>query len=50
MYANQQGCDGERAYYDGCAVVAMNGQLIAQGSQFSLDDIVPSLFQKNYLF
>lgn len=39
LYANQQGCDGGRLYYDGCACVAMNGNLIAQGSQFSVRDV-----------
>lgn len=39
LYANQQGCDGDRLYYDGCAMIALNGQVIAQGSQFSLNDV-----------
>ncbi|OJA19921.1 hypothetical protein AZE42_03756 [Rhizopogon vesiculosus] len=39
LYANQQGCDGDRLYFDGCAMIAMNGHIIAQGSQFSLNDI-----------
>lgn len=39
LYANQQGCDGGRLYYDGCACVAVNGQMVAQGSQFSLADV-----------
>lgn len=39
MYANQQGCDGDRLYYDGCALIAVNGRIVAQGSQFSLNDI-----------
>ncbi|KAL4066030.1 hypothetical protein V8B97DRAFT_1864885 [Scleroderma yunnanense] len=39
LYANQQGCDGDRLYYDGCAMIAMNGKIIAQGSQFSLSDV-----------
>ncbi len=39
LYANQQGCDGDRLYYDGCAMVALNGALVAQGSQFSLSDV-----------
>jgi hypothetical protein len=39
LYANQQGCDGGRLYFDGCACVAVNGQLAAQGSQFSLQDV-----------
>ncbi|KAM0749771.1 glutamine-dependent NAD synthetase with GAT domain-containing protein [Meredithblackwellia eburnea MCA 4105] len=39
LYANQQGCDGDRLYYDGCSFITCNGQVIAQGSQFSLNDI-----------
>lgn len=30
LYANQQGCDGGRLYYDGCAAVVVNGRLVAQ--------------------
>lgn len=39
LYANQRGCDGDRLYYDGCALIVINGQVVAQGSQFSLDDV-----------
>lgn len=39
LYANQQGCDGGRLYYDGCACIAVNGDVVAQGSQFSLRDV-----------
>lgn len=39
LYANQQGCDGDRLYYDGCAMIVVNGQIVAQGSQFSLNDV-----------
>ncbi|KAK2763064.1 glutamine-dependent NAD(+) synthetase [Arachnomyces sp. PD_36] len=39
LYANQCGMDGDRLYYDGCAMILANGQVIAQGSQFSLDDV-----------
>ncbi|XP_045871080.1 glutamine-dependent NAD(+) synthetase isoform X3 [Meles meles] len=39
LLANQKGCDGDRLYYDGCALIAMNGRVFAQGSQFSLDDV-----------
>ena len=53
LYANQQGCDGGRLYYDGCAMILVNGQVVAQGrippkdpilrsflgSQFSLKDV-----------
>ncbi|KAI2561530.1 NAD synthetase 1, partial [Homo sapiens] len=40
LLANQKGCDGDRLYYDGCAMIAMNGSVFAQGSQFSLDDVL----------
>jgi NAD+ synthase (glutamine-hydrolysing) len=39
LYANQRGCDGDRLYYDGCPMIALNGRIIAQGSQFSLSDV-----------
>lgn len=32
LYANQQGCDGDRLYYDGCALIVLNGKVLAQGS------------------
>ncbi|KAL6979416.1 NAD(+) synthase (glutamine-hydrolyzing) [Sarracenia purpurea var. burkii] len=39
MYGNHQGCDGGRLYYDGCCCVVVNGEVVAQGSQFSLRDV-----------
>lgn len=39
LYANQKGCDGDRLYYDGCALIVVNGEVVAQASQFSLEDI-----------
>ncbi|XP_026388721.1 glutamine-dependent NAD(+) synthetase-like isoform X2 [Papaver somniferum] len=39
MYSNHQGCDGARLYYDGCSCVVVNGDVVAQGSQFSLKDV-----------
>ncbi|MBW0480032.1 hypothetical protein O181_019747 [Austropuccinia psidii MF-1] len=39
VYANQQGCDGDRLYYDGCSLISLNGKIINQGSQFSLQDV-----------
>lgn len=39
LYANQKGCDGDRLYYDGCACIVVNGNMVAQGSQFSLNDV-----------
>ncbi|KAM5348785.1 hypothetical protein ACJ41O_008608 [Fusarium nematophilum] len=39
LYANQSGCDGDRLLYDGCSMIMVNGKIVAQGSQFSLDDV-----------
>lgn len=39
LYANQRGCDGDRLYYDGCALIAVNGEIVAQGAQFGLEDV-----------
>lgn len=39
VFANQIGCDGERVYYDGCASVACNGKIVAQGCQFSIHEV-----------
>ncbi|KAK3533658.1 hypothetical protein QTP70_024032 [Hemibagrus guttatus] len=39
LFANQKGCDGDRLYYDGCAMISINGDIVAQGTQFSLDDV-----------
>ncbi|KAI9850530.1 MAG: glutamine-dependent NAD(+) synthetase [Thelocarpon superellum] len=39
LYSNQQGCDGDRLYYDGSALIVVNGEILAQGSQFSLHDV-----------
>ena len=40
LYANHKGCDGGRLYFDGCAMVWVNGMLVAQGSQFEgLDEV-----------
>jgi NAD+ synthase (glutamine-hydrolysing) len=36
LYANQVGCDGGRLYYDGSALIALNGAVLAQGHQFML--------------
>jgi NAD+ synthase (glutamine-hydrolysing) len=39
LYSNQKGCDGDRLYYDGCSMIVCNGEVLAQGKQFSLDDV-----------
>ncbi|KAI4119281.1 MAG: hypothetical protein LQ345_000804 [Seirophora villosa] len=36
----EAGCDGAgRSYYDGCSLIVMNGDVVAQGTQFSLNDL-----------
>lgn len=39
LYANQKGCDGGRLYYDGCALIVVNGCVVAQGTQFSVKEV-----------
>lgn len=39
LFANQKGCDGERLYFDGCSCIAINGNFVRQGAQFSLNDV-----------
>lgn len=39
VYSNQRGCDGGRLYYDGCACIALNGDVVAQGEQFDVEDV-----------
>lgn len=39
LYADHQGGGGDHTYSDGCAMIFVNGELVAQGSQFSLADV-----------
>ncbi|KIH88351.1 NAD+ synthase (glutamine-hydrolysing) [Sporothrix brasiliensis 5110] len=39
LYSNCRGAGGERLYYDGCSMIIVNGNIVAQGSQFSLKDV-----------
>lgn len=40
LFCNLRGCDGQRVYFNGCSSVALNGDIIARGKQFSLQDVV----------
>lgn len=40
IFSNLRGCDGQRVYFNGCSAVALNGEIIARGKQFSLQDVV----------
>lgn len=39
LYSNQRGCDGGRLYYDGCAMIVCNGEILAQAHQFHVKDV-----------
>jgi NAD+ synthase (glutamine-hydrolysing) len=39
IYSNQRGCDGNRLYFDGCSLVCVNGEVVAQASQFGMKDV-----------
>ena len=39
VYSNQIGCDGARLYFDGSAMISLNGKLLKQGSFFSLNTV-----------
>ncbi|KAK7107921.1 glutamine-dependent NAD(+) synthetase-like [Littorina saxatilis] len=39
MFSNLIGCDGERVFYDGGSMISVNGQIVAEGPQFTLDEV-----------
>jgi len=39
LYSNQRGCDGGRTYYDGGAMIVVNGRIVAQAPQFDVHDV-----------
>jgi hypothetical protein len=39
LYSNKQGCGGDRTYSDGGAMIFVHGEIMAQGCQFSHDDV-----------
>ncbi len=39
VYSNFVGCDGGRLFFDGCCMVSVNGEIVAQGPQFTLDEV-----------
>lgn len=40
LFSNLRGCDGQRVYFNGCSAIALNGDVISRGKQFSLQDVV----------
>lgn len=48
LYANQIGCDGDNFYYDGSAMITVNGELVAQSPQFTLKTIVTFHFAYSF--
>lgn len=39
LFSNLRGCDGQRVYFNGCSAIALNGDIIERGKQFSLQDV-----------
>lgn len=39
LYSNHRGCDGTRLYFDGSSLIVLNGKVLSQASQFSLQDV-----------
>lgn len=39
VYSNVIGCDGGRLNFDGCSLIAVNGEVLKQGHQFSLKEV-----------
>ncbi|XP_045492583.1 glutamine-dependent NAD(+) synthetase [Colias croceus] len=39
LFSNLRGCDGQRIYFNGCSCVAVNGDIVSRGLQFSLQDV-----------
>lgn len=39
LFSNLRGCDGQRVYFNGCSAIALNGDIIERGKQFSLADV-----------
>lgn len=40
LFSNLRGCDGQRVYFNGCSAVALNGDIIARGKQYAVQDVV----------
>jgi NAD+ synthase (glutamine-hydrolysing) len=39
LYSNLFGCDGGRVLYDGASMISLNGKILTQASQFSIEDV-----------
>jgi NAD+ synthase (glutamine-hydrolysing) len=39
LYSNSRGCDGNRVYFDGSSLICVNGEVVAQATQFSLNEV-----------
>lgn len=47
LYSNLRGCDGQRVLFNGCSGIALNGEIISRGKQFSLQDVVSIAATRN---
>lgn len=39
VYSNLRGCDGQRTFFNGGSLIAVNGQIVSKGEQFSLKEV-----------
>src|SRR5262249_32145138 len=39
LYSNSSGCDADRLLFDGAPLIVVNGECVAQGSQFNTSDV-----------
>ncbi|KAJ6638435.1 Glutamine-dependent NAD(+) synthetase [Pseudolycoriella hygida] len=39
LFSNLRGCDGQRVYFNGCSAIALNGDIIARGKQYAIQDV-----------
>lgn len=39
LFSNLRGCDGQRVYFNGCSMVALNGEIVARAKQYALQDV-----------
>ena len=39
IFSNGVGCDGERCYWDGGSIIAVNGNIVGRGPQFSMEEV-----------
>ena len=39
LFSNLRGCDGERVYFNGCSMLALNGFIVGRTEQFGIEEV-----------